>query len=426
MARSPFPRTASKAGHGQVHLTLLPPATPTFTALSFTYPLKLLPSAPHTLRAIRIRSEDCPETGDNGNKVTNGASQSGANKRTGTEHEPFGKEQKIRESSVHRPHKVPLLFLLTYGGGLLAGDATDIDMTLDVGTRLTAATQGMTRIYAPPSEPDHSTKTRAITSQSMNVHLHAHSALWLAPDPVQPFARSTSVQNQYFHLHDASASVGLIDWVCEGRKSRGESWTLDSWRSRNELWMDTRNDSKDSSQARQEKNRRRLLVRDSITVSGNKQKGFALGHAEGSSMMDGKGIFGSVLLYGEAFRPLAEFFVQEFEAMDRIGAKQWDPAPASSSSAPHTSSFPFASTPNLQPLVKEESHQTWRHQRQILEKIDGILWTATRLARDRGGVTIIKFGATEVEGGRKWLGDMLKREGTIASEFGDSGLMFTR
>ena len=388
---SPFPTSTSTPGHGEVRLTLLPPCTPSFSTLNSKYPLKLLPSAPHKLDTHQSA--------------------------TSTKLEPDvldGTGGFQRNTEFQSPASVPLLFLLTYGGGLLAGDATSVDITLEAGTRLTAATQGMTRIYGPAPDPANSPADLlashvSVTSQFIRVRLFAHSALWLAPDPIQPFARSVSTQTQLFHLDDPSASIGFIDWVCEGRKSRGECWAFDSWRSRNEIWMQEAHGQKQCQQ--QSKKRSRLLVRDTIMLDGQ------VGHkkGEGGSMktsMDSKGLFGSLILYGPVFQRLARFFSDEFAASERVGSKDWG-TPVTASSQPNASSS------------SKERRDAWRRQRQASEKANGILWTATCLA-NRGGVTIVKFSAVEVDDARRWLGDMLRQEGTIASEFGDGGLMFAR
>src|SRR5438874_2226386 len=104
MAKSPFSASSSKAGCGEVHIALLPPNTPTFQTLNYTYPLKLVSSTPHTFLS----------TGQGEN---------------------------------HRPDNVPLLFMLSYGGGLLPPDEISLEITLEPSTRLTITTQGSTKIF---------------------------------------------------------------------------------------------------------------------------------------------------------------------------------------------------------------------------------------------------------------------------------------
>lgn len=173
-----------------------------------------------------------------------------------------------------------------------------------------------------------------------------------------------------------------MDWVNEGRKSRGEIWAFARWRGRNEVWEVYGEGSQ----------KRRMLVRDAVVLEGKDVRG----------SMDGMGVFGTIILRGPLFKLLADFFVEEFEALPRIGGRNW----ASDSDA----------VPEL--TAKEE----WRKQRLQREKEDCVLWTACHVR----GCTIIKFAAIEVDGAKAWLVDMLKEEGSVVREFGDGGLMFVR
>ncbi|KAL9066211.1 MAG: hypothetical protein Q9161_007737 [Pseudevernia consocians] len=340
---SPFPSTSSIPGKGDIHLTLLPPSTPTFSHLTYTYPLKLLPSIPHNLPP-RF-SKGPPSSSDSPGQP------------------PFS------------PETVPLLFLLTYGGGLVAGDHIDLSVHLDAGTRLTVTTQGSTKIFKP------SASAAPTTRQDLSVRVCNHAALWMAPDPVQPFAGSLYAQKQTFHL-ERGGSLGFVDWVSEGRKARGERWAFAGWRGRNEIWE----------VYGEELQRSRMLVRDAVVLDGKDAQG----------RMDGMGVFGTVLLRGPLLEPLADFFVEEFKALPRIGGRNWTNA-----------------SDTVQELTTKEE---WRKQRLQREKGDGLLWTACHVR----GCTIIKFAAKEVEGAKAWLGNMLKEEGSVGREFGDGGLMFVR
>lgn len=200
---SPFLSTASLPGHGIIHLSLLPPSTPSFSTIAYTYPLKLVPSTPHIL-------SHPPSSA------------------------PPSSSSSIPSSNPLpppiQPTSVPLLFLLTYGGGLLPPDTINITLYLDASTRLTIATQGSTKIFpSPPAMPT------ACATQTLTAHLGKHAALWLGPDPTQPFRGSRYRQKQVFHL-DEGASLGVLDWVSEGRRARGESWAAAEWRGGNEVW----------------------------------------------------------------------------------------------------------------------------------------------------------------------------------------------
>ena len=339
---SPFPPTSSIQGKGHVHLTLLPPSNPTFSHLTYTYPLKLLPSTPYTLSSPLSRP-------------------------------PV--PSKDLSKPPPPPDNVPLLFLLTYGGGLVAGDHIDLSIRLDAGTRLTTTTQGSTKVFKSSTSPAPTTR------QDLNVHICNHAALWLAPDPVQPYADSLYAQKQIFNI-ERGGSLGFVDWVSEGRKARDERWAFAGWRGKNEIW-ELYGEGLQG---------RKMLLRDAVVLDGKDIRG----------RMDGMGVFGTVLLRGPLLQPLAEFFVEEFKALPRIGGRNWTGA--------------SDMVPEL--TAKEE----WRKKRLQREKEDGVLWTACHVR----GCTIVKFATIQVEGAKLWLGNMLKEEGSVGREFGDGGLMFMR
>lgn len=176
-----------------------------------------------------------------------------------------------------------------------------------------------------------------------------------------------------------------MDWVSEGRKARGERWAFAGWRGRNEVW-------EVYGEGLSRKGGRRLLVRDAVVLDGKDVRG----------RMDGIGVFGTVLLRGPLFDALAGFFVDEFKALPRIGGRNW----TGTGDAVH------------ELTAKEE----WREKRLQKEKDDGVLWTACHVR----GCTVVKFAATEVDGAKAWLRNMLKEEGSVGREFGDGGLMFVR
>ena len=175
--------------------------------------------------------------------------------------------------------------------------------------------------------------------------------------------------------------MGLLDWVNEGRKARGERWEFEGWRGRNEIWdVDVGGGG-----------RKRMLVRDAVVLEGKDIKG----------RMDGMGIFGTLILRGPLFEALGAFFVEEFGNLPRIGGRNWGGEGEAS---------------------ERTKKDIWRDERVRKEKDDGLLWTACNVR----GCTIVKFSANEVEGARKWLNAMLREEGTVTRECGEGGLMSLR
>jgi urease accessory protein len=324
---SPFPVSTSAPGEGHITAKVLPSGISVLESVSYQYPLKLISPA----------------------------------------------------SSGHQPSV--LVFLLSYGGGLVGGDAVDLSIRVLPDARLSIVTQGHTKIF--PSASPH-----VVTRQRMNVHVGDGASFCLLPDPVQPFDRSVYEQTQVFTL-TASASVCLLDWVTQGRVARGENWDFTKWVGRNEVWLANG----------QNNEKARLHIRDVVILDGD---------ANSSSMrklkdtMHGLSVFGTLILRGSRMKSLSSFFLSEFGALPRIGVRSFG---------------------NTDSKKLEEANMTaearWRLERLGIEGSQGVLWSAASM-RD---CVVVKFGAPSVEAGRVWIGSMLSKEGTITKIFGDQALM---
>jgi urease accessory protein len=215
----------------------------------------------------------------------------------------------------------------------------------------------------------------------------------LLPDPVQPFEESVYEQTQVFRVAD-EASACLLDWVTQGRTARGENWSFTAWKGRNEVWWvagDEGSSSKD-----------KLLVRDTVVLSG--EDSLPLGKTLRDTMHQ-LGVFGTLILRGCLMKGLGDFFLGEFAALPRIGARDFRTAEAKAREDGNVS-----------------EPASWRLQRLGLEMREKILWSAANVR----GCVIVKFGAATVEGGRMWIKCMLEREGSILELFGEQALMCVR
>lgn len=122
------------------------------------------------------------------------------------------------------------VFTSSFGGGVVAGDQTRLDLRLRSGARCLLGTQASTKVYRNPGLRPSGHRTTAT--------LESGSLLVFAPDPVQAFAGSTYAQRQEFHLA-ADASLVLLDWFSAGRVARGERWAFQRYASRNEVWRES-------------------------------------------------------------------------------------------------------------------------------------------------------------------------------------------
>lgn len=330
---SPFAASTSAPGKGVIELSLLPPSKQVLTALTYQYPLKLITPDPH-----RAPNE------------------------------------------LHDP--VTVVFLLTYGGGLVGGDKINLRLHLADQTRLVLLTQGSTKIFKSPS-------TTVTSGQALNATVGKGAALCYLPDPTQPFGDSVYEQRQTFCLDpNGASSLCVLDWVSEGRRARGESWKFHSWKGRNEVRELVPENNLPG----------RLLLRDSVILSEPARAGQEDGLLE---RMNGMGVFGTVILYGPLFKRLGEYFLKEFSNQPRIGAKSW------------------ANEDSQNDKTLEEVR---RDQRRVREQADAIVWTSAHVR----GFVLVKIGAREVDGARRWLSEMIRQEGSVEKEFGHQALFCLR
>lgn len=117
----------------------------------------------------------------------------------------------------------------SFGGGLVAGDETRLDLRLAAGTTCFLGTQASTKVYRNPA--------RRPCGHTTHAQLGASSLLVFAPDPVQAFAESSYTQRQEFHLA-AAAGLALVDWFSSGRSACGERWKFSRFVSRNQIFLD--------------------------------------------------------------------------------------------------------------------------------------------------------------------------------------------
>lgn len=357
---SPFAKSTSKPGYGSIVLDLLPPSTPRLQTCSYQYPLKLIAPTPleHFLTT--------------------------------------------KASSLEFETLIHTIYLLTYGGGLVAGDVIRLTIQLAPTTRLILLTQGSTKIFKSPSPS-------TVSKQSLIVDLQPGSALCYLPDPVQPFEGSCFVQEQIYNIIQApedaaSASLCVLDWVSQGRAARGENWRIWKYESRNEVYLS-------SAMVQNEPGKkRRLLLRDNITLEGPSST-TTCDLPVFAPRLDKLGVFGTLILYGPAVSSLATFFMDEFKALPRIGAKKWHTEESESESESEKQTD--------EAEAKRKATQGRRAKRQRQETKDDLLWTASNIR----GFVLVKFGAREVEGIKRWLHGMLKEERSIELEFGERALM---
>jgi urease accessory protein UreF len=118
-----------------------------------------------------------------------------------------------------------------FGGGVVGGDRTRIDVDVRSGATLALFTQGSTKLYKA--------KRDGATSQAeLNVRVRGDALLVFAPDPLVPYRGSRFAQRQRFELEPGASAVVVDACMC-GRAALatggGERWEFDEWASRTEF-----------------------------------------------------------------------------------------------------------------------------------------------------------------------------------------------
>lgn len=121
------------------------------------------------------------------------------------------------------------VYIATYGGGLVGGDAIRVTLDLEPGARAVLATQSSTKIYR---------SIRAAT-QHITGRVSDDALLVVAPDPTVCFSGSSFQQDQCYEL-SRTASLVVVDWITSGRRAMGERWAFDGYQGRLELRRDDR------------------------------------------------------------------------------------------------------------------------------------------------------------------------------------------
>jgi urease accessory protein len=123
------------------------------------------------------------------------------------------------------------IYTSTYGGGLVAGDAVDLNVTVQPQAQAVLTSQSATKIYSAADETG--------TTQRLRGSVGAGGLLVLAPEPVIPFGGARHKQHQRIDLQRTSGVV-MIEGLAAGRIARGESWAFERYETCTELFMDGR------------------------------------------------------------------------------------------------------------------------------------------------------------------------------------------
>lgn len=231
---------------------------------------------------------------------------------------------------------VPHVYTSSYGGGLLAGDQTELLVQLDDHSRCVLSSQASTKIYKNPR--------KLPCSQTMHATVGRKAMLVVAPEPITCFAESQYDQVQRFDIADEGNLV-LIDWVTSGRYAVGERFLFTHYQSRQSIYYQDR-----------------LVIEDAVRLcpaDGRLDSKFRMGHYNCAALM---------ILMGEQFRELGgRLLEQEREQSLQRGGEVLTVAQP----LPHE--IPGA----LVRVLSVETQDAKRHFEGLLQHIDPILGSYT-------------------------------------------------
>ena len=121
------------------------------------------------------------------------------------------------------------VYTSTFGGGMVDGDAIELDVAVAEGAAAFLSTQAATKAY----------KGSVGTSATLRASVGPRALLISLPDPVICFAASRYRQVQQFDIH-ADGGLVAVDWMTGGRRAAGERWAFDEYYSRTEVRLGDR------------------------------------------------------------------------------------------------------------------------------------------------------------------------------------------
>lgn len=114
------------------------------------------------------------------------------------------------------------VFVATFGGGLVDGDAIHLDVDVARGATALLGTQASTKVYRCPTSSCRQALVARVADEALLVSI---------PDPVACFAEARYAQTITVELAP-TASLVLVDGFTAGRSARGERWELHRYTAR--------------------------------------------------------------------------------------------------------------------------------------------------------------------------------------------------
>ncbi len=134
---------------------------------------------------------------------------------------------RLLETGLHDPGVE--IQLASYGGGILQGDHTSLEISCGDRTGLLFKSQGNTHVYK--------NEIQSPAVQITTGRCGAHASVQLLPEPVVLHAGAKLIQQQHWNLTESTDFV-LCDWMQSGRSESKEQFAFDFFQSQITLSID--------------------------------------------------------------------------------------------------------------------------------------------------------------------------------------------
>ena len=168
-----------------------------------------------------------------------------------TRNAPVGGEKKMVDDT-DACSKGLSIFLLSHGGGLLAGDSIMLDVLVKEGAAICATSFSMGKAFKPKvlsfESPPNGVGVGMNDANLIRTHstcrVGKNALLALCPQPTQCFRNTCLEQKNFITIEpDGSSSLMLVDWYTGGRANLdGGIWQMDSLHSSTEIFLRSEGD----------------------------------------------------------------------------------------------------------------------------------------------------------------------------------------
>jgi len=128
------------------------------------------------------------------------------------------------------------VYLVSFGGGLLAGDQIGLRVDVRRASSAVLTTQASTKVYKV-GRVGPCGQAKGGSVQRLHCRVAGEALLVLIPEPVCCYKDASYSQQQVFEM-ESGGSLVLLDWFTSGRRESGERWAFTDYQALNSIRVD--------------------------------------------------------------------------------------------------------------------------------------------------------------------------------------------